>query len=230
MPGPNYKDMRRSRFFTTLSLLLLLGGNVALRGENPVKTRIEGHWNHPKNSVQTIHVVSEGEDVELFINGISFGHGKQEVDSLYRFDNVIFMPGDLLAVSYDTNGNELSRHSLRTAGMPAQLILSLTENSEDFRANGTDTVLVQFEVADFQGNICGADDRLVSLEIEGPAEWCESVPQENGRPLGVRSIKAENGRAGALLRSEKTPGEITVTARAKGLASVAVKLYSKPVE
>ena len=221
--------MKRNNFFTTLTLLLLLGGNIHVKGENSLKTKIEGHWNYPKNSVQTVYVDSEGEDVELLINGISFGHGKRDSGSLYKFDNVIFVPGSLTAVSYDKNGKELSRQTLVTAGTPAQLKMAVTENTEGFGANEADSAIVQFEVADFQGNRCGADNRPVTLEIAGPAEWIGSTPQEGISSAG-RTIKAEKGTNSALIRTTKTPGEIKVTAKAKGLAPVTVCLNSTPVK
>lgn len=215
-----------------LSVCLLLALTVPnINASDNVKnseTKIIGHWNYPANSVNPIFVISDGEDVELLINGISFGHGNRENDSLFRFDNVIFQPGDLTAVSYDCNGNELSRQTLQTAGKPAQLILTVDPNAEGFSANGEDTAVILFQVADFQGKICGADERLVSFDIEGPAEWIGKITPEGCVPTPDKEIKAEYGTNRALIRSTKTPGEIKVTARAKGLAPVSATLNSKP--
>ena len=222
--------MKRTQFFTILLALFILSGNNGIKAETPLKTNIEGHWNYPMNSVQTVYVFSEGEDVELLINGISFGHGKRDTDSLFRFDNVIFQPGELTAVSYDMNGNELSRQTLKTAGAPAQLKLTVNETSEGFHANEADSVIVQCEVADFQGNRCGADDRVINLEIDGPAEWIGGLKQEGNNSARKISIKTENGKNSAIIRSTKTPGEIKVTARAKGLAPVDVTLNSAKVD
>lgn len=221
--------MKRIYIFKILFLLLLLCSNTYSKGENPVKTEIQGHWNYPDYSVQTVYVVSEGEDVELLINGISFGHGKQDIDSLYRFDNVIFVPGDLTAVSYDGNGKELSRQTLQSAGAPAQLMLKVKENCDGFSANGNDLAIIQFDIADFQGKRCGADDRLVTFEIEGPAEWIGNVSEENA-PNNNKVIKAKNGTNSAIIKSTTTPGVIKVKASAKGIAPVSLTLNSKPVD
>ena len=208
------------------TLLLFLATCSAINAASPIKTDIKGHWNYPPYSVHNIYVESEGTDVELLINGISFGHGKQETDSLFRFDNVIFLPGDLTAVSYDANGKELSRQTLKTAGNPAQMKLTVNENATGFRANGEDTAIIQFEITDFQGTRCGADDRPVSLEIEGPAEWMGAVSQDSGKRASEKTIKVENGINHAVIKSTKTPGIIKVTARTKGLAPVEVTLNS----
>lgn len=222
--------MKRSYFFTTLFLLILFGGNINIKGEAPLKTNIIGHWNYPNNSIQTVYVESGGVDVELFINGISFGHGKKEADSIFRFDKVIFLPGDLTAVSYDANGNELSRQTLQTAGKPAQLILKVKENPEGFFANGDDLATLQFDVTDFQGKRCGSDGRLVYLEIDGPAEWIGSDSQDEGKHIRWRAVNVKNGTNSVLLKSTNTPGVIKVTAKAKGLAPVNVTLNSLPTE
>ena len=222
--------MKKSCYLTTLFLLFLAVGNIDIKGENLIKTNIIGHWNYPPNSVQTIYVESEGDDVELFINGISFGHGKRDSESLFRFDNVIFQPGDLTAVSYNENGSELSRQNLRTAGTPAQLELTVIENPDGFRANGADIAEIQFKVADFQGNRCGNDERIVTLEIDGPAEFIEVNSKGEYYPSNEKSIKVENGKNSAIVRSEKTAGKIIVNAKAKGLAPVSVTFNSTPVE
>lgn len=222
--------MKRGYIFTTLFLLILFIGNIYVKGETPIKTNIIGHWNYPNNSIQTVYVESEGSDVELFINGISFGHGKQETDSLFRFDKVIFLPGDLTAVSYDANGKELSRQTLQTAGKPAQLILKVKENPEGFFANGEDLATLQFDVTDFQGKRCGSDNRLVCLELEGPAEWIGNDSQEGGKHIRWKAVNVKNGTNSVLLKSSKTPGVIKVTAKAKGLAPVDVTLNSLPTE
>ena len=222
--------MRPTHFFTTLFLLFLLGGSLDIHGENPVTTHIEGHWNYPDNSVHTIYVISEGEDVELLLNGISFGHGKREKDNLYRFENVIFQPGDLTAVSYDGNGKELSRHTLQTAGTPAQLKLTMLDKPEDLRADGEDIAIIQFEVTDFQGKRCGADQRPVCFEINGPAEWIVNPNDKKRDSMGEKTVNVENGINKVILKSTKTPGEIKLTAKAKGLAPVDMTLNSIAVE
>ena len=222
--------MKLSQFLIAIILLSILGGNNIIKGETPVKTNIEGHWNYPKNSVQNIYVESGGEDVELFINGISFGHGTFVSDSLYRFDNVIFQPGELTAVSYDGSGKEIGKHSLQTAGIPAQVILKVSGNSEGFSANASDSAVIQFEIADFYGKRCLADDRFVTFEIEGPAEWVDNNSSEGRNSSKVKTLKAQNGANNAILRSTKTPGQIKVIAKPKGLAANSLILNSSPVE
>ena len=106
--------------------------------------------------------------------------------------------------------------------------LTVIENSEGLFTNGEDIVTIQFDIADFQGKRFGTDSRLVDFEIEGPAEWLGPVDKEDA--LQGKAVKAKNGTNRVLIRSTKTPGEIKITARAKGLAPTEVTLNSKSAE
>ena len=194
------------------------------------KTYIVGHWSYPENTVKPVYVVSGGDDVELFLNGISLGHGKKDYDFLYTFDDVTFQPGDLTAVSYDKNGKEISRHMLRTPGVPAQLKLTVMENPEGFHADGADMALLQFEVTDFQGRRCPVDNRMVTFEIEGPAQWRGGIAQGHDNYILSKQLPVECGINRALVRSTTEPGTVKITAKAEGLAPASVTLNTSPVE
>ena len=68
------------------------------------QTYIIGHWNYPEHTVKPVYVVSNGEQVELLLNGKSLGKGKRESHFLFTFDKVAYQPGRLEAVSYDGKG------------------------------------------------------------------------------------------------------------------------------
>ncbi|MFQ7114673.1 DUF4982 domain-containing protein, partial [Hallella bergensis] len=119
-------------------------------------SHIIGHWNYDKGTVKPVYVVSTGDDVELFVNGKSVGHGKRSNQYLYTFDQVAFEEGTLEAVSY-CKGNEVSRSSIETAGAPDHLKVSVMENPLGFKADGADLALVQVEVVDAQGRRCPLD-------------------------------------------------------------------------
>lgn len=214
----------KNKFFITAGLYLLMSVAPGFGAEksSESKTYILGHWNREPNSIENVYVVSEGDDVELFINDISFGHGRPAYDNLFVFDNVIFQPGILTAVSRDLKGNELSRSSLNTAGAPAQLILTAIPQSGTIKANDEDKILIQVEVADFQGKRCGNDHRAVSFEIEGPAEWMGALPLKTDGSLPSKKIMVDNGIGRAVVKNNKTPGSIKITAKAEGLAPVEI--------
>lgn len=194
------------------------------------RTHIVGHWNYPAQTVKPVYVISNGEDVELFLNGESLGHGKRDYNWLFTFDNVEYKPGELVAVSYDADGKEASRAVLETAGEPAAIRLTAIQNPEGFHADGADMALIQVEVVDAQGRRCPLDNRMINFSIDGPAEWRGGIAQGPDNFILSRSLPVECGVNRALIRSTDVPGEITVTASAWDIPSASLTLSTLPVD
>lgn len=194
------------------------------------QTYIVGHWNYEPEIKKPVYVVSNGEDVELFLNGKSLGHGKREYNFLFTFDNVSFEPGELLAVSYDSNGNESSRYKIETVGKATGLKLSALQNPLGFRADGADMALVQVEVVDDKGRRCPLDNTMIDFTIDGPADWRGGIAQGPDNFILSKSLPVECGINRVLIRSTTTPGKIKITATAKGLESANITLTTVPVE
>lgn len=193
------------------------------------QTYIIGHWNYPEHTVKPVYVVSNAEQVELFLNGTSLGKGKRDYHFLFTFDNVAYQPGKLEAVSYDVQGKEVSRYTLEIAGEPARLHLTAMQNPEGFRADGADMALVQVEVVDKNGKRCPLDNRMISFLLEGEAEWRGGIAQGSGNYILSKELPVECGINRALLRSTTKAGKITVTARAEGLPEAKLALEPLPV-
>lgn len=193
------------------------------------QTYIIGHWNYPEHTVKPVYVVSNAEQVELFLNGTSLGKGKRDYHFLFTFDNVAYQPGKLEAVSYDVQGKEVSRYTLETAGEPARLHLTAMQNPEGFRADGADMALVQVEVVDKNGKRCPLDNRMISFLLEGEAEWRGGIAQGPENYILSKELPVECGINRALLRSTTKAEKITVTARAEGLPEAKLALETLPV-
>ncbi len=194
------------------------------------RTHIVGHWNYPENTVKPVYVISNGEDVELFLNNKSLGHGKRDYNWLFTFEDVEFLPGKLEAVSYDAEGKEVSRTAIETAGNPAAIRLSSIENPEGFHADGADMALLQFEVVDADGRRCPLDNRMINFTIDGPAEWRGGIAQGPDNFILCKSIPVECGINRAIVRSTTEPGEIHITASAWDLPSATITLNTVPVD
>lgn len=191
---------------------------------------IVGHWNYPSATVKPVYVVSNGEAVELLLNGRSLGKGKRSYNFLYTFDEVIYEPGKLEAVSFDGNGKEASRYTLSTAREPAQLKLTVMQNPEGFHADGADMALIQFEVVDANGMRCPLDNRIVNFTLNGEAEWRGGIAQGEDNYILNTSLPVECGINRALIRSTTKAGKVVVTARAEGLPPASVTLQTIPVK
>lgn len=223
-------------------------------------SHIIGHWNYDKGTVKPVYVVSTGDDVELFVNGKSVGHGKRNDQYLYTFDQVAFEEGTLEAVSY-CKGKEVSRSSIETAGAPDHLKVSVMENPLGFKADGADLALVQVEVVDAQGRRCPLDNRMVNFNLSGEGQWMGGLARPIGVPgsnMASDKVNQTNGQAGmldgpattsnfdnyiralslpvecgvnrVLVRSTVTPGTITLTAVADGLRPVITELMTAAVD
>ena len=194
------------------------------------QTYIIGHWNYPENTVKPVHVVSTGEDVELFLNGKSLGKGKRQYNFLFSFDKVTFKPGKLEAVSYNKSGKEISRYAVSTVGEPAKLKLTAIQNPEGFHADGADMALIQVEVIDKDGKRCPLDNRTVQFTLKGNAEWRGGIAQGENNHILDTNLPVECGINRALIRSTTTAGKITLTAQAKGLPAATLTLETVPVK
>ena len=194
------------------------------------QTYIIGHWNYPEGTVKPVYVVSNGEEVELFLNGKSLGKGKRDYHFLFTFDNVAFQPGKLEAVSYDSKGHEASRYTLETAGEPASLKLTVLQNPEGFHADGADMVLLQIEVVDKEGRRCPLDNRIIHFTLEGEAEWRGGIAQGANNHILDTNLPVECGINRALIRSTTKAGKIVVTAQAEGLPSASLTMKTVPVK
>ena len=194
------------------------------------QTYIIGHWNYPENTTKPVYVVSNAEQVELFLNGKSMGKGKRDYHFLFTFDKIAYQPGKLEAVSYDAQGKEVSRYALETSSEPARLVLTAIQNPEGFHADGADMALLQFEVVDKEGRRCPLDNRMVSFTLEGEAEWRGGLAQGPENYILSKDLPVECGINRALIRSTTKAGEITVTARTKGLPEARLVLETVPVK
>lgn len=194
------------------------------------QTYIIGHWNYEPGTVKNVFVVSNSEDVDLFLNGKKLPLDRRESEFLFTFKDVAFEPGTLEAVSYDSDGKEESRYRIETAGKPVALRITSWENPAGFKADGHDLAMIQFEVVDSQGRRCPLDNRTVNFSIEGEGEWRGGIALGERNCILSKALPVECGVNRALIRSTENPGKIRITASAEGLPSETVEFETEPVE
>ena len=213
------------------------------------QTYIIGHWNYPENTTKNVYVVSTANDVELFLNGKSLGHGKQSYRYLYTFENVTFESGKLEAVAADG-----SRYQLETAGEPYQLKLTAIQNPKGMKADGADMALFEVEVLDKHGRRCPLADQLIHFEMWGEGQWIGGIATRNNKDLqrpddnrpaglldaaatknisdnyvGAMDLPVECGVNRVLVRSTTNAGRINLSAYAKGLKPAYITVNSEEV-
>ncbi len=63
------------------------------------QVHIIGHWTYPAGTRKTVYVTSNAEEVELFVNGRSLGHGAVSDRYLFTFADVSWEAGEIKAVA-----------------------------------------------------------------------------------------------------------------------------------
>lgn len=192
------------------------------------RTHIVGHWNYSPNTKKDIYVVSTGEKVELFINGNSKGFGERSNHFLFTFSDILWEPGNIEAVSFDADKNEMSRHQLTTAGEPAAIRMRLMQAPDGFKADGADLVLAEVEVVDSKGNRCPLANNMITFDLAGPAEWRGGIAQGPDNYILSKELPVEGGVNRLLIRSTTKSGNIRLTAMAEGLTPASLSFRSIP--
>ena len=195
------------------------------------RTYIVGHWNYEQGfTVPTIYVVSNAEKVVLVQGDKRINPDKHEYRFLSTFKNVKYTHGKLTAIGYDKNGKEVSRHEIQTAGEPAQLKLTPILNPTGWKADGHDLALVQVEVVDKDGRRCPLDNRLVKYVLKGQGEWRGGIAKGKYNHVFCDTLPVECGINRVMLRSTTKAGEVTLTAKAKGLPDASITLKTNAIE
>lgn len=199
------------------------------------------HWNWRGNEgkIMQVAVFTNMEEVELFVNGKSYGtksieYPRRGVDiswaqyapgktfattaDLHLTWDVEYQPGEIKAIGIK-NG-QTYEEVIRTAGDPAQL--RLTVDRLAFKADPEDVAHLTVEVLDKDGNLCPYADNLVHFQVKG----ARLIGVENGNMSDLGSTKASERKAycGLCLGivAADQPGNVTVEVTADGLKSASV--------
>ncbi|KAF1841458.1 glycoside hydrolase family 2 protein [Cucurbitaria berberidis CBS 394.84] len=185
------------------------------------------HWNWPDRvgKVTPVHVFTNGDEAELFLNGKSLGRQKLG-KSQYRFrwNDVVYQPGQLRVVTYK-KGQEWATSTVRTTGAAAKL--RLTADRTQIAADGSDLSFITLEIVDSNEDLVRDANDAITFSTSGPGDI---VATDNGfeadfTPFPSRKRNAFNGLALAIVKARKgKSGSITITASAKGLAKGSVTI------
>ena len=173
------------------------------------------HWTHPdlkKGTIIPVVSYSNCEEVELFLNGKSFGRKKQS--DLQEFVwNVPYEPGILTARAYKNNIAAASTSSI-TASNPVKLSLQAT--NQHLQPGHEDISILTFKVADNKGVMVPWANDPVNFSIDGPVHL-QSF--ENGDPIDdapnqSKIRKVFYGMARGFFIATPQKGDILITAAA----------------
>ena len=201
------------------------------------------HWNWKKGQNVPVFVYTSYPSAELFVNGVSQGrlfkekavekcHGDQR-DSLqlhrYRliWKDVQFRKGEIKVVAYDADGAPAEEKTVRTAGRPRRIVLSVdTVRPEGLTADGKDLAFIRIEIVDRHGNPCPGASHLVRFNVSSQGRY---LAADNGDPTCLDAfhlprMHAFGGKLTAIVEASETPGILHFTASARGLAPATIDI------
>ena len=198
---------------------------------------IPHHWNWKEGQFLDVHVVSNCEEVELFINGVSLGRiaplpGSGVLAERYRFiwRDVPWHPGTVRSVGY-RKGAACIDESLHTAGPPAKLHLETSRTA--CPADEEDMLFVTVSVLDRDGNLCADQNPFVKFALAGSS--LKLLAADAGNPTSIEPFQLPecslfSGMGAVYLQSTGTEGVCILRAESPGLESAEIKLQCNSIQ
>ena len=218
------------------------GGNIQWNGINVSAGKLSENWNREAGEKVSLYTYTNGDEVELFLNGKSLGVKKNSNDPKLRarikWDNIAYAPGTLVAVA-KKNGKVVARHQIETTG--EAMVLKLVPDVETWHADGKDLMHVRIYAVDKKGrrvlNVKDAKafDKL-TFTVKGDANI---VAVDNGNiasdELHIGKTQLEKtiqrnlfqGSALVILRAGDKPGKIELSVAGEKIKAKKLVLNTK---
>lgn len=218
------------------------GGNIQWNGINVSAGKLSENWNREAGEQVSLYTYTNGDEVELFLNGKSLGVKKNSNDPKLRarikWDNIAYAPGTLVAVA-KKNGKVVDRHQIETTG--EAVALKLVPDMETWHADGKDLMHVRIYAVDKKGrrvlNVKDAKafDKL-TFTVKGDANI---VAVDNGNiasdELHIGKTQLEKtiqrnlfqGSALVILRAGDKPGKIELSVAGEKMKAKKLVLNTK---
>ena len=218
------------------------GGNIQWNGINVSAGKLSENWNREAGEQVSLYTYTNGDEVELFLNGKSLGVRKNSEDPKLRarikWDNIAYAPGALLAVARK-NGKVVARHQIETTG--EAVALKQIPDIETWHADGKDLMHVRIYAVDKKGrrvlNVKDAKafDKL-TFTVKGDANI---VAVDNGNiasdELHIGKTQLEKsiqrhlfqGSALVILRAGDKPGKIELSVAGEKMKAKKLVLNTK---
>ena len=202
------------------------GGNVQWNGINVSAGKLSENWNREAGEKVSLYTYTNGDEVELFLNGKSLGVKKNSDDPKLRarikWDGIAYAPGTLLAVARK-NGKVVARHQIETTG--EAVALKMVPDAETWHADGQDLMHVRVYAVDKKGRrVMNLKDKnafsKLTFTVKGDADI---VAADNGNinsdelHVGKKQLNktAERalyqGSALVILRAGTQPSKVELT-------------------
>ena len=200
------------------------GNNVVWNDVNLNWEFLADSWNWPEGRTNKVFTYSNGDTVELFLNGRSLGTQKMaDCKKMKMSWSVPFEPGTLKAVAY-RDGKVVAEHQLQTAGKAIRLVLE--SDRPALKADGLDLAHITVKVVDANGVLVPDASQKIHFTVTGAGT---NAGVDNGNMNSSELWQADersayNGRALLVVRSDRQKGIVSVRAATDGLESAEIHL------
>ena len=193
------------------------------------QTRVTSHWNREAGKKYTVYTYTNGDEVELFVNGKSQGvkrNDDQKKPNVITWKNIEYEPGTIRAVAR-RDGQPFAEHQLETPGKAVRLMMQ-TENA-DWRGDGMDLQYVRVYAVDSKGCIVPTFDGEVNFSVEGAARLIavDNGDHSSSDLFDGTKKRFYEGFVMAIVRANRTAGKVKITATCNGLKSVTKTMQTK---
>ena len=188
-------------------------------------------WKGKEGQVIPVFVYTNYPAAELFVNGKSYGKQSKNNASLqhrYRlmWMDVIYEPGELKVIAYDSIGNITEEKTIRTAGKPHHL--EIVADKKSLAADGRDLAYLTVQVVDIEGNLCPDDERMIHFSTTGAGQYRAAA---NGDPtcldlFHLPQMHAFSGQLTAIVQAGEKEETIIFEAKAEGLKTGKISLQA----
>lgn len=217
-----------------IGIIEKVGGNVQWNGINVSAGKLSENWNREAGEKVSLYTYTNGDEVEIFLNGKSLGVKKNSDDPKLRarikWDGIAYAPGTLLAVARK-NGKVVARHQIETTG--EAVALKMVPDAETWHADGLDLMHVRVYAVDKKGRrVMDLKDKnafsKLTFTVKGDADI---VAVDNGNinsdelHVGKKQLNktAERalyqGSALVILRAGTQPSKVELTVACENAVS-----------
>ncbi|RZK90915.1 MAG: DUF4982 domain-containing protein [Pedobacter sp.] len=184
-------------------------------------------WPGEEGKPLEVEVYSKYPKVRLYLNDTLIGEkSTNEKEQFKATFSVNYTAGILKTVAVNADGSEGESKILKTVGETAQIKLS-TDRSK-LKADGHDLAYVTVELADANGELQPNAQPMLHFEIEGEGTLIgiDNADIKDTDPYVGQDRKAWKGRAVAVIKTKRKPGNITLTVSSPGLPASKLKIAS----
>ena len=156
----------------------------------------------------TVNCYTNEKEVELFLNGVSFGRKTlSNADGCRAVWEIPYAPGTLRAVT-------ASAEDRLSGGLSVGKSIAMKPESAVLKADGESVCRIDLSIVDEKGALAPADDERIRIQLLGDGEL---LGLENGKPDDLTPYSEDsratlNGRLTAYVRAGNHKGTLTVHA------------------